>query len=30
MRKVNVSEYVTLDGIMDEPGNWSFPFWNEE
>ena len=30
MRKVIVSEYVTLDGIMDEPGNWSFPFWNEE
>ncbi len=30
MRKIIVSEYVTLDGVMDEPGNWSFPFWNEE
>ena len=30
MRKVIVSEYVTLDGVMEEPGNWSFPFWNEE
>ncbi len=30
MRKIVVSEYMTLDGLMDEPGNWSFPFWNEE
>ena len=30
MRKVVVSEYVTLDGVMEEPGNWSLPFWNEE
>ena len=30
MRKIIVSEYVTLDGIMEEPGTWSFPFWNEE
>ena len=30
MRKVIASEYVTLDGVMEEPGTWSFPFWNEE
>ena len=30
MRRVVVTEYVTLDGIFDEPGEWSFPFWNEE
>jgi dihydrofolate reductase len=30
MRKIIVSEYVTLDGVMEEPGTWSFPFWNEE
>jgi len=30
MRKVIVSEYVTLDGVMDEPGLWSGPFWSEE
>ena len=30
MRKVIVSEYVTLDGIMEEPGHWSFQFWSEE
>lgn len=30
MRKVIASEYVTLDGVMDEPGRWSFPFWTDE
>jgi dihydrofolate reductase len=30
MRRLVVTEYVSLDGIFDEPGNWSFPFWNEE
>ena len=30
MRKVIVSEYLTLDGVMEEPGNWSFQFWSEE
>jgi len=32
MRKIIVSEYVTLDGIMEDPGGggWSFPFWSEE
>jgi dihydrofolate reductase len=30
MRKVIVSTYVTLDGIMEAPENWLFPFWNEE
>jgi dihydrofolate reductase len=30
MRKLVATEYVTLDGVMEEPGMWSFPFWNEE
>lgn len=30
MRKIIVTEYLTLDGIFEEPGNWSFDFWNEE
>jgi hypothetical protein len=30
MRKIIVSEFVTLDGVAEEPGKWSFPFWNEE
>ncbi len=24
------TEYVSLDGIFEEPGQWSFPFFNEE
>ena len=27
---VVASTYVTLDGYIDEPGAWSFPFWSEE
>ncbi|MGE5223849.1 MAG: dihydrofolate reductase family protein [Omnitrophica WOR_2 bacterium] len=38
MRRVVVSEYVSLDGVFDDPGGsektkyggWSFQFWNEE
>ena len=38
MRKLMVSEYLTLDGVMEDPGgheifrddNWHFPFWGEE
>lgn len=30
MRKVVATEYVTLDGVMEEPGTWSFQFWSEE
>jgi dihydrofolate reductase len=29
-RKVVASTYMTLDGFIDEPGMWSFPFWCEE
>jgi len=29
MRKVIASEYVSLDGVMEEP-SWSMPYWNEE
>jgi dihydrofolate reductase len=29
-RKVVASTYITLDGFIDEPGMWSFPFWCEE
>jgi dihydrofolate reductase len=25
-----MTEYVTLDGVMEAPNRWSFPFWNEE
>ena len=30
MRRIIVSEFVTLDGIMEAPEKWSFPFQNEE
>ena len=30
MRNVVVTEYVTLDGIMEEPGMWSLPFFSDE
>jgi len=28
MRKVVVSRFVTLDGVMEAPHNWSFPYWS--
>jgi dihydrofolate reductase len=37
MRKIIATEYLTLDGVMEDPGGqkggrggWSFQFWNEE
>ena len=24
------TEYLSLDGVFDEPGHWSFPFFNEQ
>jgi dihydrofolate reductase len=30
MRKIVATEYLTLDGVMEEPGQWSFQFWSEE
>jgi dihydrofolate reductase len=38
LRKINVSTYVTLDGVMQDPGGvgeieqggWSMPFFNDE
>ncbi len=29
MRKVVVSEFVSLDGVMEDPA-WTFPYWNDE
>ena len=29
MRKVVVTEFVSLDGVMEEPA-WTFPSWNDE
>ena len=38
MRKIIVSEFVTLDGVMEDPGGsektkhggWTWPYWNDE
>ena len=30
MRKIIVTEYLTLDGVFEEPGHWSFEFWSDE
>jgi dihydrofolate reductase len=30
VRKVIVSTYVTLDGVMEAPEKWVFRFWNDE
>ena len=29
MRKVVVTEFLSLDGVMQEPA-WTFPYWNDE
>ena len=29
MRKVIVTEFVSLDGVMEEPA-WTKPYWNDE
>ena len=30
MSKLVVTEYMSLDGVMDEPGEWSMPFFSDE
>jgi dihydrofolate reductase len=30
MRKVVVSEFVSLDGVMEAPDQWHNPYWNDE
>lgn len=29
MRKLVVTEFMSLDGVMEEPA-WTFPYWNDE
>src|ERR1700690_3725286 len=29
MRKIIVTEYVSLDGVMEDPA-WTAPYWNDE
>lgn len=30
MRRIVVTEYISLDGVFEEPGQWSFDFWSDE
>jgi dihydrofolate reductase len=30
MRKIIATQFASLDGFMDEPGDWTFPFWTDE
>src|SRR3712207_4182340 len=30
MRKVAAAEFVSLDGVMESPDKWHFPYFNEE
>jgi len=30
MRKIIVTMFMTLDGVMEAPHEWSFPYWNDE
>jgi hypothetical protein len=30
VRKVIVSEFVSLDGVMEAPDRWHFPYWRDE
>ena len=30
MRKAVVSEFVSLDGVMEAPDQWHFPYWSDE
>ena len=30
MRNIVVTEFVSLDGVMEAPHEWSFPFWHDE
>lgn len=30
MSRIVATEYISLDGVFEEPGQWSFPFWSDE
>lgn len=30
MRKIVVTEFMTLDGVIEAPETWSFPYWNDD
>lgn len=30
MRKIVVTQFMTLDGVIESPQNWSFPYWTDD
>ena len=30
MRKISAGLFISLDGVVEEPGEWHFPYFNEE
>ncbi len=30
MRRIIVGEFITLDGVVESPENWNFPYFNDE
>ncbi|MFC0038233.1 dihydrofolate reductase family protein [Actinomadura rayongensis] len=30
MRKITAGLFISLDGVVEEPGDWHFPYFNEE
>jgi dihydrofolate reductase len=30
MRTIFATQFASLDGYMDEPGTWTFPYWNDQ
>ena len=30
MRKITAGLFISLDGVVEEPGNWHFPYFNDE
>lgn len=30
MRKITAGEFVSLDGVMEAPHEWHFPYWSDE
>ena len=30
VRRVIVAEFVSLDGVVEAPDQWHFPYWSEE
>jgi dihydrofolate reductase len=30
MRKIIAAEFMSLDGVMESPDRWHFPYWNDE